>query len=475
MPDELIGGRYRLLERLGVGGMAEVWAALDEELGRRVAVKLLRGDADATRFEREAHAVAALAHPNICQVYDYGAAPGDRPYIVLEYLPGGTLENRLATGTPLADDAAARIATEVAAALAHAHERGVVHRDLKPANILFDADGRAKIGDFGIARLGGAGTLTEAGTLLGTASYISPEQAGGEPATPASDVYSFGVILYRMLTGRLPFESPDALELVTRHRDDPVPPPQTVRADVPAPLARVAMAALAKDPARRPPDGRALADELAAVERTRSFLDDRTTVLPFEKRRPRAGGSRHRPAAAVLIGLPLLAAGVGAAYVVTREDGGGPAAPARESRPRVVPLPTATQPATEPDEPSTAPGRATSTAATTASRPTTRPVAPPAVTTTVAPPVTTTRPEPATTRPPTAPPTTAGPTTAPATTSAPTTTAPPATTAEPTTSAATTTEPVTTTEPPATTTEPLPTTQPPPTTQTAPATTDPGT
>ena len=136
--------------------------------------------------------------------------------MVLEYVPGGTLEDRLARdGKPLPDDETRAIAAGIAAGLAHAHARGVVHRDLKPANVLFDEEGRPKLADFGIARMAvGEGTLTEAGTVLGTAAYISPEQAMGEPATPASDVYSFGVILYRMLTGRLPFESNDPMELV---------------------------------------------------------------------------------------------------------------------------------------------------------------------------------------------------------------------------------------------------------------------
>src|SRR3954465_1772185 len=195
MAGDLIAGRYRLLETLGRGAMSAVWLAEDEELGRRVAVKTLAPSADRARFEREARAAAALSHPNICSVYDYGEAEG-RPFMVLEYLSGGSLEERLKDRKPLPDDETRTIATEIAAGLAHAHARGLVHRDLKPANILFDAEGRAKIADFGIARMGDAGTLTEAGTVLGTASYISPEQAAGRDAGPASDVYSFGVMLF---------------------------------------------------------------------------------------------------------------------------------------------------------------------------------------------------------------------------------------------------------------------------------------
>src|SRR5881227_272509 len=190
--------------------MSDVFLAEDLELGRRVALKLLGPNADPVRFEREARAAAALTHPNLNQLFDYGKVDG-RPFMVLEYLPGGTLEDRLRGDRPLPDDATRAIAAGLAAGLAHAHARGLVHRDLKPANVLFDDEGRAKVADFGIARLSGAGTLTEAGTLLGTAAYISPEQATGLPASPASDVYSFGVILYRLLAGRLPFEAP-ALE-----------------------------------------------------------------------------------------------------------------------------------------------------------------------------------------------------------------------------------------------------------------------
>src|SRR5881227_1729039 len=223
MADRLIAGRYRLDSLLGRGGMSEVWCATDTELGRRVALKLLAPNEDIARFEHEARTFAALAHPNVTQVYDYGEAD-ERPFMVLEYVPGGTLEERLRNG-PLADEQTWTVAADIAAGLAHAHARGVVHRDLKPSNVLFDEEGRAKLADFGIARLAvGEGTPTEAGTMLGTAAYISPEQASGAPSTAASDVYSFGVILFRILTGRLPFESPDPLQLALQHRDAPPPP-----------------------------------------------------------------------------------------------------------------------------------------------------------------------------------------------------------------------------------------------------------
>ena len=243
--------------------MSEVWLATDLELDRPVALKLLAPNADRQRFEREARAAAALSHPNINQLFDFGETEG-RPYMVLEFLPGGTLEDQLLDDRPLPDEQTARIARDLADGLAHAHANGLIHRDLKPANVLFDGEGRAKIADFGIAHMGNAGTLTEAGTVLGTAAYISPEQAAGEQALPASDVYSFGVILFRMLTGRLPFESDQPLELVAMHRDLDAPALEDIRPDVPPRLESLAAAALARDLRDRPPDGSALLAELGA-------------------------------------------------------------------------------------------------------------------------------------------------------------------------------------------------------------------
>src|SRR6266576_916498 len=208
-PGDQVAGRYRLDELQGHGPMSEVWRAHDDTLDRTVALKILSPTADLGRFRREAKAAAALAHENVMRVFDYGEDEAG-PFMALEWLPGGTLEDRLADG-PLPLDETHRIAAGMAAGLAHLHSRGLVHRDLKPANVLFDEEGRAKLGDFGLARsTAGAGTLTEAGTVLGTAAYISPEQAAGEPAVPASDVYSFGVILFRMLTGALPFTAEDS-------------------------------------------------------------------------------------------------------------------------------------------------------------------------------------------------------------------------------------------------------------------------
>src|SRR4051794_7292955 len=286
--------------------MSEVWVADDTELGRRVALKLLAPDADPARFEREAQAVAALSHPNICRLYDYGVAAG-RPFMVLEYLGGGTLEDRLVPGDPHPDEETGRVAGELAAGLAHAHARGLVHRDLKPANVLFDDEDRAKIADFGIARLHGAKTLTEAGTLLGTAAYISPEQAQGLPATAASDVYSFGVILYRLLAGQLPFEADAPLELARLHIQERPLPLAEVRPQAPAELAALAEAALAKDPRARPADGSALVEALSTTAPTLGVTpaavagSEPTLVIRGTRR-----ADRGRPAIALPLPLGIL-------------------------------------------------------------------------------------------------------------------------------------------------------------------------
>jgi serine/threonine protein kinase len=429
--DEVIAGRYRLLEPLGRGAMSSVWLAHDEELARRVAVKMLAPSADRARFEREARAAAALSHPNICSLYDYGEADG-RPYMVLEYLPNGSLEERLKEG-PLADQEATRIAAEMAAGLAHAHERGLVHRDLKPANVLFDAEDRAKIADFGIARMGGSGTLTEAGTVLGTASYISPEQASGQPAGPASDVYSFGVILFRMLTGRLPFVSTNAMDLVRMHRDDPPPSVADFRDDAPALLESLTAAALAKDPADRPADGSALLRELRGGG-AKSSEDDATMMLApgafhsasdaTQVLRPaRPPLRRKREFWLVPLVLLLLGGGVALALLTT----GGGKATQTTGQLTGLSLPTVpTAGSTKPTTLSTTAPATTATATTdrTTTHPvTTAPVTPtsPTVlptttvaalpTTTAAPPPTTTAPAPTTDTTPTtaAAPTTTGP------------------------------------------------------------------
>jgi serine/threonine-protein kinase len=421
MADELFAGRYRLIEPLGRGAMSSVWLAEDEELHRRVALKTLAPTADRARFAREARAVASLSHPNVCGLYDYGEADG-RPYMVLEHLPGGSLEDRLRSRAPLPDEETERIAAEVAAGLGQAHARGLVHRDLKPANILFDGEGRAKIADFGIARMGADG-LTETGTVLGTAAYISPEQAAGRPAGPASDVYSFGAILFRMLTGRLPFSAPNAMELVRMNRDEPAPSVASVRPDAPRHLAALADAALAKDAGERPRDGAALLDAIAGAGTAATTIaappaEEQATQLLRPAVPPPRRRSRLPAFALAALVAALLAAGGAAAWFATRSDPG----PGRtDTPPSSLRLPAV-------------PAGSTGAATTTYAPPTTtEPVAPSTTATTEE--ETRTHTEPTTTAEATTEPTTTAPTTtAPTTTTVPTSTfAPPTATYVPAT------------------------------------------
>ena len=373
MGDEVIGGRYRLRERLGSGGMAEVWLAEDEQLERPVALKLLAPHADRRRFEREARAAAALSDPNVERIYAYGEHE-ERPYMALEYLPGGSLQERLTEGSPVPDEEAATLALQIASGLAHAHAHGLVHRDLKPANILFDAEGRAKIADFGIARLIGAETFTEDGTVMGTAGYISPEQASGRAASPASDVYSFGVILYRLLTGRLPFDGESALEVAQMHREVEPPAIEWLRPSAPAGLATVATAALAKDPQLRPADGAALVAALGGAAST----TEETVVLP--RPRPLRRVSR-RGVAALLAALLLLAGGIVAAAMLTRGSTSSPTATTH--RAQTHPRRTRSQAPAPAPSPTSVPSttRSTTRATTTAAPPvTTAPSLPPTTT-----------------------------------------------------------------------------------------------
>jgi serine/threonine-protein kinase len=391
--------------------MSEVWRAHDDTLDRTVALKILSPTADLDRFRREAKALGALAHENVMRVYDYGEDEAG-PYMALEWLHGGTLEDRLKQG-PLPPDETHRVAVGIAAGLAHLHARGLVHRDLKPANVLFDEEGRPKLGDFGLARrTAGAGTLTEAGTVLGTAAYISPEQAAGEPAGAASDVYSFGVILFRMLTGALPFTADNALALVDMHRNAPPPAVETLEPDAPPQLAALAAAALRKDPAQRPADGSALLAALGEPPTTVAPLADTavTRVISIPDEPPAA--RRRWPAAAIAAALVILAAGGGVlAWAVTR-SGSSPGSPTSTG--------SATHRHTATTHGTTL--RTTSTAhpTTTAKETTSHTTSP---TTTRRPPPTTTQPAPpSTTLPTTVPPTTAPTTLPPTTTAALTTT-----------------------------------------------------
>jgi eukaryotic-like serine/threonine-protein kinase len=265
-------GRYRVLGRLGVGGMATVYLAEDSSLGRKVALKVMaeRYSEDGEfveRFRREAQAAARLNHPNIIAVYDRGEADG-RPYIAMEYLQGRTLKQVVQKNGPLSAERAIAVAIQVLAGLRYAHEHGVVHRDVKPHNVLVGDDGRIKVTDFGIAHAGDP-QMTEVGSIVGTAQYLSPEQARGRSVGPQTDIYSLGVVLYEMLAGRVPFEGDSSVAIAMQHVSDAPPPLRSLAPLVPESLALVVAHAMLKDPSQR----YASADEFSAdLDRVRRGL-----------------------------------------------------------------------------------------------------------------------------------------------------------------------------------------------------------
>jgi serine/threonine-protein kinase len=253
--DTLIGtlfdGRYQVVRKLGAGGMANVYLAEDQELGRRVAIKILNDrhandEQFVERFRREAKNAAALSHPNIVSIYDRGEAEGSY-YIAMEYLDGRSLKELIVSRGPAPITVAVEYARQILQALRFAHRHGIVHRDIKPHNVLVDADGRVKVTDFGIARAG-TSQMTEAGSIVGTAQYLSPEQARGTNVDQRSDVYSLGIVLYELLTGTVPFTGDTPVEIAMKHLSTIAEPPSTRRPDIPRDLDLIVMRALAKDP-----------------------------------------------------------------------------------------------------------------------------------------------------------------------------------------------------------------------------------
>jgi serine/threonine-protein kinase len=297
MRGTLIDNRYAVLDTLGEGGMARVYLARDNVLDREVALKALRGqyagdEGFVERFRREAKNAAALNHPSIVQVYDQGRAENGTYYMAMEYVPGGTLKDRIKKEGPLEPHEAAGIASRVAEALDVAHGRGIVHRDIKPQNVLLTASGDAKVADFGIARAASSKSITETNLVLGTSAYMSPEQVRGERAEPASDLYSLGVVLYEMLTGEQPYRADDPIATAMRHLDEPPRHPRDANPAVPEELDALVAKLLAKRPEDRYASAAKLAEDL---QRVRGGLPPLASGLGDGARAPLDGevGSTH--------------------------------------------------------------------------------------------------------------------------------------------------------------------------------------
>jgi serine/threonine-protein kinase len=289
-PDPLIGalfdGRYKILKRLGIGGMATVYLAEDQELGRRIAIKILNAKHASDkqfveRFRREASSAAGLSHPNIVQIYDRGNAEGTY-YIAMEVIEGRTLKELVIQRGPSPIPVAVNYGRQILAALRFAHRNGLVHRDIKPHNVLVDDEGRVKVTDFGIARAG-ASEMTEVGSIIGTAQYLSPEQARGAPVDDRSDLYSVGVLLYELLTGEAPYSGDTPVEIAMKHLSAVPVPPSAKRPEISPELDAVVLLALAKNPDDRYQNAAEMDADLSAISKgleiSETTTDAATTVL----------------------------------------------------------------------------------------------------------------------------------------------------------------------------------------------------
>jgi serine/threonine-protein kinase len=264
----LFDGRYKIIRKLGSGGMANVYLAEDQELGRRVAIKILNerhanDEQFVDRFRREAKHAAGLSHPNIVAIYDRGEAEGTY-YIAMEYLDGRSLKELIVARGPAPVHVAIDYARKILDALRFSHRNGIVHRDIKPHNVIVDAEGRVKVTDFGIARAG-TSQMTEVGSIIGTAQYLSPEQAKGAPVDQTSDLYSVGIVLYELLTGKVPFTGDSPVEIAMKHISAVPEPPSSLRPDIPEDLDLIVLRALGKTPEDRYPSAEEMDKDLARV------------------------------------------------------------------------------------------------------------------------------------------------------------------------------------------------------------------
>lgn len=364
-PGDILADRYEVRRRVGRGGMGEVWAAHDRVLDRAVAVKVCRVDAGddsvaAARFRREATATARLTHPHVVSLYDAALAAG-QAFLVMELLPGPSVEELVRRDGPLEVEHALDLARQAAQGLEAIHATGVVHRDVKPSNLLLDRAGRVRIVDFGIAALAeSTSVLTATDTVVGSAPYLSPEQAAGQQATRASDHYALGCVLMTMLTGRPPFTGEHPLAILRQHLDDTPPAPSRRRPEVPAAVDALVGDLLAKDPARRQAGIAALTagapgQRPAPVPHATAVLPapDRTTPLlppppppPSSPPGPRSSTRARRTGIAVAAVL-LAAAGLLSVILLSGDDGG----PERDEATGATPSPTSTGTSPDPADP----------------------------------------------------------------------------------------------------------------------------
>ena len=340
MSAQTVGGRYRVERSLGRGGMATVHLARDERLGRDVAIKrlseALSGDeVFRERFMREARTAAGLSHPNIVAVFDVGEEDGI-PFIVMECVDGRTLAELLAQGGPLDPDRAVDLILQACAGLEHAHAAGLVHRDIKPQNLLVRDDDTLKVADFGIARPVDGTQLTLAGTILGTAAYLPPEQALGERVSAAADLYSLGAVSYELLSGRPPYEFESLAELPVKQREGPPPPIDGVSDE----LYEVLCRCLAPDPSDRPASAAAMAHELAQASEAPTEAMPATEVIAATHVMERPGRTVHvtrsQAVVAAVLGAAALVGGLG--FGLSRGGDDPPATPpAQPARVDAVP------------------------------------------------------------------------------------------------------------------------------------------
>lgn len=334
MVGRTLNSRYELEKLIGTGGMADVYKARDNLLGRTVAVKVLhpqfaKDEVFVARFRQEAQAAANLNQPNIVNVYDWGIEDGTY-YLVMEYVEGRDLKDIIQQGGPLLPERAVEIAMSICLALEAAHAYGIVHRDIKPQNIIVTYDNQIKVMDFGIARTTGGSAMTQTGTIMGTAQYISPEQAQGRAADPRSDLYSLGVVIYEMLTGKVPFDGDNPVSIAYKHvREDPLPP-SMINPDISAGLEAVVMKALAKNPENRYQGAMEMYSDLErCLEGAPVYA---TPVLPREE--PAMGATQAYPVAApprkrslawlwisIIVLVVLMGIGVGVWALVNSSSG----------------------------------------------------------------------------------------------------------------------------------------------------------